>query len=334
MWRILPSSCSFVSSPTWSSSGTFAVDPVQLEEVDPLDAEAAQRQLDALPQVARAADRRPHVRALRVQPGLGRDHDVVGVGVQRLARCRSSATHGPVGVGGVEEVDAELDGPPQHRTAVAGSSGGPQMPSPVMRMAPKPRRMTGRSPPSLKVPLGVAEGAAERVAGRGGPGGRGVSHHQVPRPPGRSPFPPSPRKVHGPVRAGATCGGAAGRRRRTPRRRRSSRAARRTGRRGSARRGDAAQPALARPRLDGPDERHAQPGAPGVGKDREPAEVADGAERRVEALEPGRLDQEPAGPDGAAVDAGEEVVGLRVAVVALDGGGTPCSLTKTSVRRA
>src|ERR1700687_3705913 len=37
--------------------------------------------------------------------------------------------------------------------AVAGSLGGPQIPSPVRRMAPKPRRLTVSSPPRSIVPL-------------------------------------------------------------------------------------------------------------------------------------------------------------------------------------
>ena len=44
------------------------------------------------------------------------------------------------------------------RTAESGSLGGPQIPSPVMRMAPKPRRRTFNSPPSAKVPLRPAGG--------------------------------------------------------------------------------------------------------------------------------------------------------------------------------
>src|SRR5947207_11641278 len=45
-------------------------------------------------------------------------------------------------------------------TAMASSwsSGGPQMPEPVMRMAPKPRRRTGRSPRSM-VPAVVSSRA-------------------------------------------------------------------------------------------------------------------------------------------------------------------------------
>src|ERR1044072_8492260 len=44
------------------------------------------------------------------------------------------------------------------RTSVAASTSGgrPQMPSPVMRMAPKPRRVTSSSPPMRKGPDSVA----------------------------------------------------------------------------------------------------------------------------------------------------------------------------------
>src|SRR5262245_66384808 len=40
--------------------------------------------------------------------------------------------------------------------AATGSFGGPQMPSPVMRIAPKPSRVTSRSPPMANVPDAVA----------------------------------------------------------------------------------------------------------------------------------------------------------------------------------
>ena len=48
------------------------------------------------------------------QPALGRDHEVVGVGMQRL-RDQLLAHFGPVGVGGVDEVDVQLDDAAQHR---------------------------------------------------------------------------------------------------------------------------------------------------------------------------------------------------------------------------
>ncbi|CAO5170296.1 exported hypothetical protein [Frankia sp. AiPs1] len=40
--------------------------------------------------------------------------------------------------------------------ACSGSAGGPQIPGPVIRIAPNPRRVTGRSPPSRNVPLPAA----------------------------------------------------------------------------------------------------------------------------------------------------------------------------------
>ena len=66
-----------------------------------------------LAQVRRVAERRPDARALPGQPGLGRDDDVVGVGVQRLADQLLGDVRA-VGVGGVDEGDAELDGAAQH----------------------------------------------------------------------------------------------------------------------------------------------------------------------------------------------------------------------------
>src|SRR2546429_4137395 len=47
----------------------------------------------------------------------------------------------------------------RRRTAIAaaGFLGGPQIPSPVIRMAPKPRRLTVSSPPSEIVPLEAAD---------------------------------------------------------------------------------------------------------------------------------------------------------------------------------
>src|SRR5215208_3740895 len=39
------------------------------------------------------------------------------------------------------------------RFASSGSSGGPQIPGPVIRMAPNPRRWTSRSPPMVKVSM-------------------------------------------------------------------------------------------------------------------------------------------------------------------------------------
>ena len=69
---------------------------------------------------------------------------------------RRFADLGAVGVGSVDEVDAELGGAAENLFRRFGSLGSPQIPSPVMRMAPKPRRWMVRSPPTEKVPLAVA----------------------------------------------------------------------------------------------------------------------------------------------------------------------------------
>ena len=60
---------------------------------------------------------------------------------------------GAVGIGGVDEVDAELRQALQRADRLgAGRPASPQMPGPVMRMAPKPRRWISISPPILNDP--------------------------------------------------------------------------------------------------------------------------------------------------------------------------------------
>jgi hypothetical protein len=86
---------------------------VQLEEVDALQTEATQAHLDLLAQVGRLPQRRPLVRPLPGEAGLRRDHQVVGVGVQRLAEQVLGDVRA-VGVRGVEEGDADLDGTAEH----------------------------------------------------------------------------------------------------------------------------------------------------------------------------------------------------------------------------
>jgi hypothetical protein len=75
-----------------------------------------------------------------------------GAGPRRSA----PADRGAVGVGGVDEVDAQLDGPTQHRLGLVAVRCSPQMPLPVRRMAPKPSRLTVRSPPTSIVPAALA----------------------------------------------------------------------------------------------------------------------------------------------------------------------------------
>jgi hypothetical protein len=100
----------------------LGVDAVQLVEVDPLHAQVAQAQFGLLPQVLGAAERAPVVRARAGEPALGGDHQVLGVRVQGLAD-ELLADERAVGVGGVDEVHAQLGGPAQHAHGLLGVLG-------------------------------------------------------------------------------------------------------------------------------------------------------------------------------------------------------------------
>lgn len=95
--------------------GELGVDAVQLEQVDGVDAEAAQAHLTLLAKILRITQHRPHVGARSQQSGLGRDDDSV-VGMQRLAD-QLLGDVGAIRVGGVDEVDPEFDGATQHPQA-------------------------------------------------------------------------------------------------------------------------------------------------------------------------------------------------------------------------
>jgi hypothetical protein len=95
---------------------------VQLVEVDPLQAEVTQTQLDLLAQVFGAPDGQPGAGALPGQAALGGDDQVVGVRVQRLPDELLDGER-TVGVGGVDEIDAQLDRPAQHAHRLVAVSG-------------------------------------------------------------------------------------------------------------------------------------------------------------------------------------------------------------------
>ena len=113
MWRILPSSCSSFSAPTESAYGHLGIGRVQLVEVDAVHAQAGAASPRTRPQVLGPAVARPLPRAGPLEPALRRDDEIVGVGVQRLGDELLGDVRA-VAVGGVDEVDAELDGAAQH----------------------------------------------------------------------------------------------------------------------------------------------------------------------------------------------------------------------------
>ena len=112
MWRILPSSLSSTSAPSDSASGTrgsgrwnWYSGIWSSRSRRRLPSQAARR-CSGLPSGVPPARAGPH------QAALGRDDQVVGVRVQRLGD-QALADLRAVGVGGVDEVDAEFDRPAQ-----------------------------------------------------------------------------------------------------------------------------------------------------------------------------------------------------------------------------
>ena len=142
------------------------VGAVELIEVDVVHTQPPQAPLQGGADVLGASVGAPHTRAAAREPGLGRHHDTV-VGGQRL-RDQLLTYVGTVGVGGVDEVHAELHHAPQQRNratrAVRWRGRRTQTPGPGSCIAPKPRRSTRRSP-SLIVPA-LLIGAA-LLRGRG-----------------------------------------------------------------------------------------------------------------------------------------------------------------------
>ena len=89
------------------------VDAVQLPEVQLVGLEMPETHLDLLLQVLRTAHDGPTIGAGPYKPRLGRNHQALLVGSQRLAD--QDLVHvGAVAVSGIDEVDSELHGPAQH----------------------------------------------------------------------------------------------------------------------------------------------------------------------------------------------------------------------------
>ena len=81
---------------------------MQLPEVDPFYFQPAQAHLDLLGQVLRASDGQPLIWALARKAAFGCDDDALCVGSQCLADELFAYVR-TVGVGSVDEVDAEFD---------------------------------------------------------------------------------------------------------------------------------------------------------------------------------------------------------------------------------
>ena len=138
-------------APIDSSSGHLGIGAVELVERDLVELQPGQAPVAGLAQVLRTPVGLPLVRPRPRQPALGGDDEIVGIGVQRLGD-QDLAHVRAVGVGRVDEVDSEIDGPAQHGDGFVVVGRFAPDPLPVMRMAPNPSRLTVRSPPRSSVP--------------------------------------------------------------------------------------------------------------------------------------------------------------------------------------
>src|SRR3984957_17505056 len=82
---------------------------MELPEIEALDLETAEAHLDFLLQIFRTAQWLPCVGAAKGETGLGGDDESLRVGMESF-RDDFFADVGPVGVGGVNKVDAEFNG--------------------------------------------------------------------------------------------------------------------------------------------------------------------------------------------------------------------------------
>jgi hypothetical protein len=156
MWRILPADRMSPECADLVLERNLRIHAMQLVEIDDVHAEPAQAHLHALTQVLRAAKRIPLVRAGPQQPALGGDRDAV-IGVQRLAQ-QVLGHERSVRIGGVEEVDAQLDcstKDPERRVAVTGLSpyaGAGQLHRPVAKAVDHPLATEGEGSAGLDRP--------------------------------------------------------------------------------------------------------------------------------------------------------------------------------------
>ncbi len=138
------------------------IDAVQLPEIDLVDAQPVAAAMRLANEIVGIAVRLPGIRTRAPQAGLRRDMDAPAIGMQRLAN--ELLRHvGPIGVGRVDEVDAEFRDSPQRRQRLGPVAGRP------------PDSRTG-DPHRAEAEAGNGEIAADREGA--GSCGIGVRHFE------------------------------------------------------------------------------------------------------------------------------------------------------------
>jgi hypothetical protein len=100
----------------------LGIDAVQLIELDPLQTEVTKAQHALLAQVLRPAKGLPDARSVTGEARLGGDDQVLRVGVQS-SPDQLLGYEGAIRVGGIDEVDAQFDGPGENAQGLFRISG-------------------------------------------------------------------------------------------------------------------------------------------------------------------------------------------------------------------
>ena len=145
----------------------FGIGAMKLVEIDLIDPQALQAALARRAQMLGPAVGIPLARPRPLEPTFGRDHELFGIGVQgfgdqALADLRS------VGIGGVDEIDAQLERPAQHPLAFL----------PIGRLAPDPLPGETHRPETEAIDRHVAADV-DRPGERRRDGGRGAICHSI-----------------------------------------------------------------------------------------------------------------------------------------------------------
>ena len=140
----------------------LGIDAVELEERDLLQPQPAEAHLALLAQVLGPAQRVPEVGPGAHHPGLGGDHELAGIGVEG-GPDQLLADVGAVRVGGVDQVDTQLDGASQHRDGLVPVGGLSPDPGPGDPHGAKPEAMHHQLPTEGKRTAGACRSFDGRI---------------------------------------------------------------------------------------------------------------------------------------------------------------------------
>ncbi len=150
----------------------LGIDPVELIKVDAVHLEAPKAPFARLSQVLRASVFDPPSWSRPNQTAFGRDDHTCRVWMERLSN-QAFGDIGAIGVGGIEKVNAQIDGPSQHRDRSVSILRFPPYPRTGQPHGAEPESMHGGDSTDPKaaaatreVPTKMLDSSLERHPGR------------------------------------------------------------------------------------------------------------------------------------------------------------------------